>query len=152
MPPTVAATPDIPGHRISDIIAAGKRRRTAGHAGRGRSRRVRARADHHDGYPATPLNLSTAKALYLYVDGFGYAPYAVGYAATVTLASGGHTLSRTVPVSCNTWNHVVVEVGSWPYLGHVTGITVSYRGIASSTGAATPWYAHFRIDDVGYTT
>jgi hypothetical protein len=102
--------------------------------------------------PATPLNLSTAKALYLYVDGFGYAPYAVGYAATVTLASGGHKLSRTVPVSCNTWNHVVVEVGSWPYLGHVTGITVSYRGIASSKGATTPWYPHFQIDDVGYTT
>jgi Protein kinase domain len=103
--------------------------------------------------PATPLNLSAANAFYLYVDGFGYAPYAKSYAATVTLASGSHTLSRTVAVSCNAWNHVVVEVGSWPYRDHVTGVSVSYKGIAaSSAGATTPWYAHFQIDDVGYTT
>ena len=102
--------------------------------------------------PVTPLNLSAANAFYLYLDGFGYAPYAVGYAATVTLASGSHTLSKTVTVACNTWNHVVVEVGSWPYRDDVTSVSVSYSGIASSKGATTPWYGHFQIDDVGYTT
>ncbi|MGH3248311.1 MAG: hypothetical protein ACRDOI_19210, partial [Trebonia sp.] len=102
--------------------------------------------------PVTPLNLSAAKAFFLYVDGFGYPPYAKSYAATVTLASGSHTLSKTVPVSSNAWNHVVVEVGSWSYRDHVTGVSVSYKGIASPAGLTTPWYAHFQIDDVGYTT
>jgi hypothetical protein len=102
--------------------------------------------------PATPLNLSAAKAFYLRVDGFGYAPYAKSYAATVTLASGSHTLSKTVAISCNIWSQVNVDVSSWPYRDHVTGISVSYKGVASSAGVTTPWYPHFQIDDVGYLT
>ena len=98
--------------------------------------------------PATALNLSAAKTFYLYVDGYGYAPYATAYRAAVTLTSGSHTLTRTVPVLCNTWNRVAVRVSSWAYRDHVTGISVSYTGI----GSATPWYPHFQIDDVGYTT
>jgi hypothetical protein len=102
--------------------------------------------------PATPLNLSAASAFYLYVDGFGYAPYAKTYDATLTLASGSHTLTKTVTVSCNLWNRVDVNVGSWPYRDHVTSVSVSYTGVPSSTGTTTPWYPHFQIDDVGYTT
>jgi len=76
----------------------------------------------------------------------------MGYNATVTLTSGNHTLSKRVAVSSNRWNRVAVDVGPWPYRGHVTGISVSYIGIPNSAGVTTPWYPHFQVDDVGYTT
>jgi hypothetical protein len=98
--------------------------------------------------PVTPLNLSAAQTFYLYLDGYGYTPYATGYQATVTLTSGSRTLTKTVPVLANTWNQVDVDVYSWPYRDHVTGISVSFTGI----GSTVPWFPHFQIDDVGYTT
>jgi serine/threonine protein kinase len=98
--------------------------------------------------PLTPLNLSAARTFYLYVDGFGYAPFATGYAATVTLTSRSHTLTRTVRVRANTWNRVAIRISSWMYRDHVTGISVGYTGM----GSDTPWFPHFQIDDVGYTT
>jgi hypothetical protein len=100
------------------------------------------------GYPVTLVNLSAAQTFYLYLDGYGYAPYATGYKATVTLTSGSQTLTKTVPVLANTWNQVEVNVYSWPYRDHVTGISVSFTGI----GSTVPWYPHFQIDDVGYKT
>ena len=100
---------------------------------------------------ASPLNMSAAKVFYLYVDGFGYSPYATGYKVTVRLISGSHALTKTVPVSCNVWNRVAANVQSWPYRDHVTGISVSYTAVPGSAGTATPWYPHFQIDDVGYT-
>lgn len=102
--------------------------------------------------PAKPLNLSTASTFTLYVDGYGGAPDTVNYLVTVTLASGGHLLSKKVPVTCNEWNYVQVPVGSWRYRDRVTGISVSYQALPSSAGAATTWSPHFQIDDVGYTT
>ena len=98
--------------------------------------------------PVTPLNLSAAQTFYLYLDGYGYAPYATGYKATVTLISGSQRLTNTVPVLANTWNQVDVNVYSWPYRDHVTSISVSFAGV----GDTIPWYPHFQIDDVGYTT
>ncbi len=98
--------------------------------------------------PVIPLNLSAAQTFYLYVDGYGYAPVATGYQVTVTLTSGSHTLTKTVPVLANTWNRVRVSVSSWAYRDHVTGVSASYAG----TGNNTPWNPNFQIDDVGYTT
>ena len=98
--------------------------------------------------PPTPLNLSAARTFYLYVDGFGDAPFATGYAATVTLTSGSHDLTKTVRVRPNTWNRVNVRVSSWAYRARVTGLSVGYTGMGSNT----PWFPHFQIDDVGYTT
>ena len=99
--------------------------------------------------PVNPLNLSAAQTFYLYVDGYGYPQVATGYVATVTLTSRNKTLSKTVPVLANTWNPVDVDVSSWPYRDHVTGIAVSFTALA----ATIPWYSpHFQIDDVGYTT
>jgi hypothetical protein len=102
--------------------------------------------------PATPLDMSAANSFHLYLDGYGDPPYAVSYDATVTLASGSHTLTKTAAVSCNAWNRMDVDVSSWPYRDHVTGISVSYKGIASGAGVTTKWFPHFEIDDVGYTT
>jgi hypothetical protein len=43
---------------------------------------------------------------------------------------------------------VSVPVSSWAYRDQVTGISVSY----AASGSDTPWYFHFQVDDVGYTT
>jgi hypothetical protein len=96
----------------------------------------------------TPLNLSAAKTFFAYVDGYGGAPGASGYQATVTLTSGSQTLTTTVPVSNDTWNRVNVDVSSWAYRNDITGISVSYAAV----GSTTPWSMHFQVDDVGYTS
>ena len=92
----------------------------------------------------------------MYVDGNRDPPYATSYDATVTLASGGQTLSKTVTVPCNLWGRVSVEVSAWPYRGHVSGISsgisVSRKDAPTRAGATIPWYSHFQFDDVGYTT
>jgi serine/threonine protein kinase, bacterial len=98
--------------------------------------------------PGTALDLSAAQTFYLYEDGYGYSPYATGYQLTVTLASGRHSLTKTVAVRCNHWNRIQISLSSWAYRDRVTGITVSYAGI----GSDTQWFPHFQIDDVGYLT
>jgi hypothetical protein len=97
--------------------------------------------------PVTPLNLSAAQILYLYVDCYGYY-VASGFEATIRLTSGSKTLIKTVGLLPNTWNPVDVDVSSWPYRDHVTGISVTFAGIGSNI----IWTPHFQIDDVGYKT
>jgi hypothetical protein len=98
--------------------------------------------------PSTPLNLSGAKTFFAYVDGYGGAPGASGYQATVTLTSGSQTLTNTVPVTANEWTPVDVDVSSWAGRSDITGISVSYAAV----GSTTSWSMHFQIDDVGWTT
>jgi hypothetical protein len=97
--------------------------------------------------PSTPLNLTGAKTFYAYVNGYGGAPGATGYQATVTLTSGSQTLTTTVPVAANAWTPVDVDVSSWAYRDDITGISVSYAAV----GSTTPWSMQFQIDDVGWT-
>jgi serine/threonine protein kinase len=101
--------------------------------------------------PVTPLNLSAAQTFYLYMDCYGFVYgdiVASGYEATVTLTSGHHPLTKTVPILANTWNPVDVDVSSWPYRDHVTGISVTFVALGSNI----VWMPHFQIDDVGYKT
>jgi Bacterial alpha-L-rhamnosidase 6 hairpin glycosidase domain/Bacterial alpha-L-rhamnosidase C-terminal domain len=97
--------------------------------------------------PGTPLDLSAAKTFFAYVDGYGGAPGASGYQATVTLTSGSQTLTTTIPVSNDTWNQVKLDVSSWAYRNDITGISISYAAV----GSTTPWSMHFQVDDVGWT-
>ncbi|HEX8008744.1 MAG TPA: alpha-L-rhamnosidase C-terminal domain-containing protein [Trebonia sp.] len=97
--------------------------------------------------PAQPINMSGAQTFFAYVDGYGGAPGATGYQATVTLTSGSQTLTKTVPVSNDAWNPVDVDVSSWSGRSDVTGISVSFAAV----GSTTPWTMHFQVDDVGWT-
>jgi len=98
--------------------------------------------------PASPLDLSAARTFYLRMDCYGYPNVATGYTATVTLTSGSQSMTKIIPIRANTWNLVNISVSSWPYRDHVTGISVSFAGV----GSTTPWNPNFQIDDVGYTT
>jgi hypothetical protein len=98
--------------------------------------------------PSKPLDLSEAKTFFAYVDGYGGAPGATGYQATITLTSGGgQTLTTTAPVSHDAWTPVDLDVSSWQYRNDVTGIAVSF----AATGSTTTWSMHFQVDDVGWT-
>ena len=98
--------------------------------------------------PVSPLDLSAARTFYLYLDGYGYPQVATGFKAAITLTSGSQSMTKIVPINANTWNRVAVNVSSWQFRDHVTGISVSFAGI----GSTTPWNPNFQIDDVGYTT
>ena len=97
--------------------------------------------------PAQPVDMSDAQTFFAYVDGYGGAPGATGYQATVTLTSGSQTLTKTVPVSNDTWNRVEVDVSSWAGRSDVTGISVSFAAV----GSTTTWSMHFQVDNVGWT-
>lgn len=97
--------------------------------------------------PGQPLDLTNAKTFFAYVDGYGGAPGASGYQATVTLSSGSQTLTTTVPVAHDAWTPVDLDVSSWANRNDVTGISVSFAAVGSST----TWSMHFQVDDVGWT-
>ena len=98
--------------------------------------------------PASPLNLSAAQDFFLWVDGFGYAPYATGYTVKITLASGNVEVIGSASVQPNAWTKLVIPVSTWSGRSNITSISVSYAGVGSNT----PWFPHFQIDDVGYLT
>jgi len=94
-----------------------------------------------DGTTAS-ASASVQVSLYSFSDGT-----TDGYQATVTLTSGSQTLTTTVPVPANAWTPVDVDVSSWAYRDDITGISVSYAAV----GSTTPWSMQFQIDDVGWS-
>jgi len=70
----------------------------------------------------------------MYVDGYGYPPYAKNNETTVTPASGSRRPAKAVAVSRNLQNRFSAEVSSWPYRDHVTGIAVSCHGMPRKAG------------------
>lgn len=97
--------------------------------------------------PSTPLDLGSAKTFFAYVDGYGGAPGATGYTATITLTSGsGQTLTTTTDISHDAWNEVTLDVSSWGGRSDVTGISVSFQ----ATGSTVGWTCGFQVDHVGY--
>ncbi|MCW2930973.1 MAG: Beta-glucosidase [Actinomycetia bacterium] len=99
--------------------------------------------------PASPLNLSSARTVSVWADGYGGAPGATGYQATFTLTSGsGSPLTTTVAINHDQWNEVSLNVGSWAGRSDITGMSVSY----SAVGSTTPWQMQFQIDDVSWDT
>jgi hypothetical protein len=51
-------------------------------------------------------------------------------------------------VSHDAWTPVNLDVSSWAYRNDITGISVSFAAVGSST----PWSMHFQLDDVGWTS
>ncbi|MET9018467.1 DUF5722 domain-containing protein [Actinopolymorpha sp. NPDC004070] len=97
--------------------------------------------------PATPLDLSGAKAVVAWVDSYGGAPGATGYEATLTLVSGAERRSVTVgSFTPDRWNELRVDVGDWAARDRITRIEVGFRAI----GSDTPWSARFQVDDVAW--
>ena len=97
--------------------------------------------------PGTPIDLSSARALAVWFDGYGGIPGAAGYDVQVTLWSGTHsTTGRLADYLSDRWSRVIVDVDDWPYRGSVTKIDVTYRALGTSfTWTGGP---KFQIDDI----
>lgn len=100
--------------------------------------------------PGTPIDASSATAVYAWLDAYGGVPGATGYQATMTLRSGGKAISSTVLVNPDTWNKLSIDVSDWPFRNAITSIEVSYRAL----GTTYNWTGSNRmqLDDIGLVT
>jgi hypothetical protein len=99
--------------------------------------------------PNSPLDLSTAKSVYVWMDSYGGAPGATGYVATFTLtAADGTTMTvKNTEFTPDTWNRLSIDVSGWAARAAVTSIQVTF----AATGTDYPnWTARFQVDDLGY--
>ncbi|WP_162606658.1 DUF5722 domain-containing protein [Jiangella asiatica] len=97
--------------------------------------------------PATPLDLSAAQSVVVYVNSYGGAPGATSYQVTFRLGSGDDELSITEPYSPDGWNEVLLDVSSWAGRAAVDHLEVTMHAV----GADYPtWNPHFQIDSVGW--
>lgn len=101
--------------------------------------------------PSSPLDLSTAKSVYVWMDSYGGAPGATGYLATFTLTAADGT-TRTVTdteFTPDRWNKLSIDVSGWASRSAVTSIQVTF----AATGTDYPnWTTRFQVDDLGYLT
>jgi hypothetical protein len=101
--------------------------------------------------PSSPLDLSAAKSVYVWMDSYGGAPGATGYVATFTLtAADGTTMTKeNIEFAPDKWNQLSIDVSGWASRAAVTSIQVSF----AATGTDYPnWTTRFQIDDLGYLT
>lgn len=96
--------------------------------------------------PATPLDLSAAQSFTAWIDAYGGAPGATGYAADVTLWSGSASRTATLPMKTDQWNQLKLDLGDWAGRSSITKIEIGFRALGSSAD----WAPHFQLDDVGY--
>ncbi|HET6743770.1 MAG TPA: hypothetical protein VFH76_32755, partial [Kribbella sp.] len=101
--------------------------------------------------PDSPLDLSSAKSVYVWMDSYGGAPGATGYVATFTLtaADGTTTTVKDTAFTPDTWNKLSIDVSGWASRSAVTSIQVTF----AATGTDYPnWTTRFQVDDLGYLT
>ncbi len=101
--------------------------------------------------PGTPLDLSSAKTAFVWVNAWGGVPGATGYVATFTLtaADGTQVEQRLETFRPDSWNALTIDVSSWGGRSAVTAIKVSFAALGSDY---PNWDPRFQIDDLGYFT
>ncbi len=95
--------------------------------------------------PPSPLDLSAAQSLTVWMDSYGGAPGATGYEASVTVFAGD--TQRNVVDSTfepNQWNSLTVDLSGWTQRSGVTRIEVAFRALGSTAN----WGPVFHIDDI----
>ncbi|WP_020575309.1 DUF5722 domain-containing protein [Actinopolymorpha alba] len=97
--------------------------------------------------PATPLDLSAAKRVVVYVNSYGGAPNSTGYEVTFTLRSGTSVQTITQPYKADQWNLVSLDVSGWAGRSKVDHIEVTMHAVG---GDYPNWGAHFQIDSLGW--
>jgi hypothetical protein len=96
--------------------------------------------------PATPLNLSAASTLSLDFNSWGGVPDATGYQAIVTLTgTDGSVLTKTYPVTPNTWTPLSLPLTGWSGASSVSRIEVGFSALGTTY---SPWGGDFQLDDV----
>ena len=96
--------------------------------------------------PATPLNLSAASTLSLDFNCWGGVPDATGYQAIITLTgTDGSVLTKSYPVSPNTWTPLSLALTGWSGASSVSRIEVGFSAVGTTY---SPWNGDFQLDDV----
>jgi len=96
--------------------------------------------------PTTPLNLSGAGTFSLDFNSWGGVPDATGYQAIITLTGAdGSVLTKTYPVSPNTWTPLSLALTGWSGASAVSRIEVGFSALGTTY---TPWGGDFQLDDV----
>ncbi len=101
--------------------------------------------------PSTPLDLSKATTVFVWMDSYGGAPGATGYVATFTLTAADGTTKTTTDTgfSPDSWNKLSIDVSQWASRASVTSVHVSFAAV----GTDYPnWSTKFQVDDLGYFT
>jgi Bacterial alpha-L-rhamnosidase 6 hairpin glycosidase domain/Bacterial alpha-L-rhamnosidase C-terminal domain len=96
--------------------------------------------------PTTPVDMSGAGALSLRFNSWGGVPDATGYQATITLTgTDGTTLTRTYPVSSDTWTPLSLPLTGWSGASSVNRIEVGFAAVGTTY---SPWNGDFQLDDL----
>jgi alpha-L-rhamnosidase len=96
--------------------------------------------------PTTPLDLSSATHVGLWLDSWGGLGGA-SYQAQVVLHSAAGDRTVTTAITNDSWNHLDLAVSDWAGRGAVTSVEVSF----SAVGNTQPWGGRFQIDDLTWT-
>lgn len=96
--------------------------------------------------PSTPLDLSDATHLSLWMDSWGGLGGAT-YRARIVLHSGDAEHTVIVPLTNDTWNHLDVDISGWAQRNHITSIEVGF----SAVGSTADWGGRYQLDDIGWT-
>jgi hypothetical protein len=95
--------------------------------------------------PGSAIDLSSASTLTAQVDGYGGMPGATGYEAKVTLTgAGGEELTKTFPVTPDSWNALGLDVSGWAARSALSRIEIGFRAV----GTSAQWQPHFQVDSL----
>jgi hypothetical protein len=95
--------------------------------------------------PGSAIDLSSASTLTAHVDGYGGMPGATGYEAKVTLTgAGGEELTKTFPVTPDSWNALGLDVSGWAARSALSRIEIGFRAV----GTSAQWQPHFQVDSL----
>jgi alpha-L-rhamnosidase len=96
--------------------------------------------------PDSPLDLSSATHLALWIDSWGGLPGAA-YQAQVVLHSGSADRTLTTAIANDSWNRLDLDLSDWAQRSAITSIDVSFR----AAGSTAVWGGRFQIDDLEWT-
>ncbi|MFF0344699.1 DUF5722 domain-containing protein [Kribbella sp. NPDC004875] len=97
--------------------------------------------------PSTPLDLSAAKRVVVWVNSYGGAPNSTGYEVTFTLRSGTSVQTITQPYSPDRWNEIGLDVSNWAGRASIDHVEVTMHAVG---GDYSTWGAHFQVDSLGW--
>ena len=98
--------------------------------------------------PATPIDLSAVSTLKLSLNSYGGVPNATGYEAIVTLTGAdGDVLTKSYPVSPDTWNPLSLDLTGWAGASAVSKLEVGFHAVGTDF---SPWSSSFELDDISW--
>ena len=97
--------------------------------------------------PSSPLDLSRATHLQLWMDSWGGLPGATAYQARVVVHGTADDKELDARIDNDAWNRLDLDLSSWAGRSAITSIDVSFRAV----GSDAEWGGRFQLDDIAWT-